>query len=83
MTSGSRSVQALLMLGDLPVTDSNQPLDDDNALLVPIIGTASAQDTKNSVNPVELIDGDLRNMDPTVTGNTTSQDNEKTDHQCR
>ena len=71
------TIEALLMLVDLPVTDSNQPLEDDNVLLVPIIGTASAQDTENSVNPVELINGDLRNMDPTVTGNTTSQDNEK------
>ena len=55
------AIEALLMLGDLPNVENNPLPDDDNALLVPLIGTApnkaqealQANDTTDPPHPTK------------------------------
>ena len=46
------AIEALLMLGDVPITDKPQLPEDDNAMLVPIIGTSSGPDNIVPANPI-------------------------------
>ena len=46
------AIEALLMLGDVPITDKPQLPEDDNAMLVPIIGTSSGPDNISPANPI-------------------------------
>ena len=49
------AIEALLMLGDMPTVENNPLPADDNALLVPITGTApdEAQDASQAKNVME------------------------------
>ena len=61
------AIEALLMLGDLPTVENNPLPADDNALLVPITGTApdDTQDASLATNDIEPNPTD-RGVEPTV-----------------
>ena len=50
------AIEALLMLGELPVTDKPQVPDDDNALLVPITGAPITLPTKPPAPLIEQLE---------------------------
>ena len=71
------AIEALLMLGNLPITDNIQSPEDDNELLVPILG---AKTTPASYAPAKVAEPDksqLKDKDTAKTDDENDQENQE------
>ena len=70
------AIDALLMLGELSTTDKTQPPDDDNAILVPILGAKVTQNNNGSAKPTETKENPTKDLKATALTAVDNQGSE-------
>ena len=71
------AIDALLMLGELSTTDKKtQPPDDDNAILVPILGAKVTQNNNGSAKPTEAKENPTKDLKATALTAVDNQGSE-------